>query len=307
MEYQAEHTATALNDSYVFQSVSGKNADFQNSINGQPFFFRTCQSGSRESMAVHAGGQITYTVPLKYEQAPLPYVTFFFLCTGEGTFSFQNTQIPLTPDTLLIFPADTSLQFATSHTPFSYYVFYLSGSVLTEYLPQLCQEHGFLKRGFAETSDIPWRMLPALLEQLSSSEDVSDLHLSTMFHLILSCLLADQKKRESASALPGHVVEMKHIFDSDYQSSHSLKELESVLGVSRYRLCRDFSSHIGTSPVQYLNQVRLTEARHLLVSTNLTIHEVGSMVGIDNTTHFINLLKKNTGITPLQFRQTYPH
>lgn len=304
MDYQAEHTKAILYRAYTFQSVSGKNADFPSSISGQPFFFRTCESASREALAVHAGGQITYTVPLKYEQNALPYAMLFFICTGEGTFSFQNHEIFLTPDTLLLFPADTPLQFATSHTPFSYCVFYLSGSVLKDHLPQLCGERGFLKKSLAETT-IPRRLLSDLLEQIASPEDVSVLHLSTIFHLILSCLLADKKKAESSSALPVHVEKMKQIFDSDYQTSHSLEELESRLGVSRYRLCRDFSGHIGTSPVQYLNQVRLTQAKHLLLSTDLTIHEVGSMVGIDNTTHFINLFKKNTGITPLQFRQTY--
>lgn len=305
MNYQAEHTAALLDRAYAFQSVSGKNASFGNSIKEQSFFFRTCTESFRESMAIHAGGQITYTVPLKYEQAPLPYAILFFICTGEGSFSFQGNDIPLVPNTLLLFPADTPLLFTTSHTPFSCYAFYLSGSVLTDYLPQLCGEDGFLKKGLGETSDIPWRLLPNISEQLSSEDENSALYLSTIFHLILSSLLADKKKRESVSGLPEHLIKMKQIFDSDYRSPHSLKELESILGVNRYRLCRDFSTHIGISPVQYLNQVRLTRAKDLLLSTNLTIHEVGSMVGIDNTTHFINLFKKNTGITPLQFRQTY--
>jgi len=53
--------------------------------------------------------------------------------------------------------------------------------------------------------------------------------------------------------------------------------------------------------------VRINEAKHMLRFTNLTIHEIGSAVGIDNTTHFINLFKKNAGITPLQFRQKHCH
>ena len=67
---------------------------------------------------------------------------------------------------------------------------------------------------------------------------------------------------------------MKEIFDTDYAHSHSLAALESALGVSRYRLCHDFSDCIGIPPIQYLNRVRLKAARTLLRTTTLTIREV---------------------------------
>ena len=47
--------------------------------------------------------------------------------------------------------------------------------------------------------------------------------------------------------------------------------------------------------------------RTLLRTTTLTIREVSAAVGIENTTHFINLFKKDAGITPLQFRQSSLH
>ena len=56
-----------------------------------------------------------------------------------------------------------------------------------------------------------------------------------------------------------------------------------------------------------LNRIRLKAARTLLRTTTLTIREVSAAVGIENTTHFINLFKKDAGITPLQFRQSSLH
>ena len=45
----------------------------------------------------------------------------------------------------------------------------------------------------------------------------------------------------------------------------------------------------------------------ILTRLNDTIREVSAAVGIENTTHFINLFKKDAGITPLQFRQSSLH
>ena len=66
------------------------------------------------------------------------------------------------------------------------------------------------------------------------------------------------------------------------------------------------SHHYGQSPMHYLNSRRILIAKKLLLTTDLTIREVGSKVGIDNTNHFINLFKKDTGTTPLSFKQAAP-
>ena len=81
---------------------------------------------------------------------------------------------------------------------------------------------------------------------------------------------------------------------------------EQTLGISRYRLCREFSATFHTSPLQYLQGKKIEAAKSLLLSTDNPIHEVGAMVGIDNTNHFIHLFKKHTGVTPFVYRQNAP-
>lgn len=106
--------------------------------------------------------------------------------------------------------------------------------------------------------------------------------------------------------IPSYILEMKKMFDSEYQNSYSLAGLEQYFEKSRYRLCREFSQYFGTSPIQYLNHRRIEEAKTLLLSTSMSVHEVGSAVGIDNTNHFIGLFKRETGTTPLVFKQEAP-
>ena len=91
-----------------------------------------------------------------------------------------------------------------------------------------------------------------------------------------------------------------------YAENHSLEYFEQTLGISRYRLCREFSATFHTSPLQYLQGKKIEAAKSLLLSTDNPIHEVGAMVGIDNTNHFIHLFKKHTGVTPFVYRQNAP-
>ena len=96
---------------------------------------------------------------------------------------------------------------------------------------------------------------------------------------------------------------MKKCFDYSYAENYTLQDFEDQLQISKYRLCREFSAHFKMSPLQYLNQKRIDEAKNLLCTTNVPIHEVGTAVGIDNTNHFINLFKRETGLTPNVYRQ----
>ena len=43
--------------------------------------------------------------------------------------------------------------------------------------------------------------------------------------------------------------------------------------------------------------------KKILLTTDFSIHEVSSMIGYENTNHFINLFKKYVGSTPGKFRQ----
>jgi len=53
----------------------------------------------------------------------------------------------------------------------------------------------------------------------------------------------------------------------------------------------------------HIQQHSILEAKRLLYYTNLTVKEIGYEVGYDEPVYFGKLFKKNTGLTPLQFRQ----
>ena len=300
-----------LNQAYHFSGAAGNGIRFSDLSDGPAFIFREDTSAVHNRF-VPAGGCISYASPVRLTRDALPYLLFLYVESGSGTLTNAGdaAQEPescqLAPGDLMLLPDQTAYRFSTTHTPFCYHCFYLSTEYFSEYLPFLCADDRIFHMSRTEVDDIVWRILPYLSRELLSDEPVSSLHLTAMLSLVLSSLAAS-RRTASTPSLPAHVARMKEIFDTDYAHSHSLAALESSLGVSRYRLCQDFSDCIGVPPIQYLNRVRLKAARTLLRTTTLTIREVSAAVGIENTTHFINLFKKDAGITPLQFRQSSLH
>lgn len=101
---------------------------------------------------------------------------------------------------------------------------------------------------------------------------------------------------------PSYLADMKSEPETHYYETHTLAEFEEKYRVNRYRLCREFKSHYQTPPLPYLHRIRIQSAKSLLAETSLKIHEISYEAGYENVNHFIAHFKKNTGMTPTEYR-----
>ena len=61
----------------------------------------------------------------------------------------------------------------------------------------------------------------------------------------------------------------------------------------------------GMTMIEYLNDIRLNEAKNLLLNSNRTIAEIAYSVGFSDEKYFMKLFKKKENITPTQYRNTH--
>ncbi len=84
----------------------------------------------------------------------------------------------------------------------------------------------------------------------------------------------------------------------------SLKEVAERHLVSREHLTRAFQQRMSQPPAAWLNQARLIKARHLLVQTDLPIHEVAEQAGFSSTHTLARLIREATGLSPQHYRES---
>ena len=63
-----------------------------------------------------------------------------------------------------------------------------------------------------------------------------------------------------------------------------------------------FKKEMGVSFVEYLNQVRIEEAKKLLETTDEKSYEISKRVGYSDNKYFSIVFKKYTGMSPAQYR-----
>lgn len=82
----------------------------------------------------------------------------------------------------------------------------------------------------------------------------------------------------------------------------TLSDLTALSGLSRSGFYRAFRQSMGTSPQRHLAELRLTQARELLETTDLPVATVGAMVGYPEARTFSAVFRRWSGLSPRAFR-----
>lgn len=91
---------------------------------------------------------------------------------------------------------------------------------------------------------------------------------------------------------------LHHAFERPFH----LTRLARYCGVSPAYLCRLFRLHLKTTPVGYLTKLRLSLAKQLLETTDLSLGDIAFLVGFRHLTYFIRQFRRHYGQSPAQVR-----
>ncbi|MCM1381920.1 MAG: response regulator [Muribaculaceae bacterium] len=90
---------------------------------------------------------------------------------------------------------------------------------------------------------------------------------------------------------------------SNYGTELRLEQLAAIFGYNRAYLGKVFHQYTGENFNNYLDRIRITEAKRLLAANEHKVYEVAEMVGYTNINYFHNKFKKYVGISPLNYKR----
>ena len=86
---------------------------------------------------------------------------------------------------------------------------------------------------------------------------------------------------------------------TDYDKPLRIEALAKQLGMSLSGVHAHFKTVTAMSPLQYQKQIRLQEARRLMVSEGYDAAEAGFKVGYEDASHFNREYKRHFGEPPM--------
>lgn len=135
------------------------------------------------------------------------------------------------------------------------------------------------------------------IETASSCQEIDDL----LPYLIRSYCELVEKRSTALYSEP--VRQILVTIDASIDSDLSLKRFANELFLNTSYLSSLFKKETGMTLTDYVNQHRVGYAKRLLKSTTLSISDIASAVGITNIHYFTRLFKRETGLSPREFRR----
>ena len=118
---------------------------------------------------------------------------------------------------------------------------------------------------------------------------------------VMDCLNADVSTQEEKQ-----YARLTEYIQREFRQDISLDTASEALSMSPSYIGLVFRRVGGTSFLKYLTDLRMAEAKRLLLTTDLPLREIGLRVGIENQNTLIRTFKKAEGVTPGQFRMANP-
>lgn len=163
--------------------------------------------------------------------------------------------------------------------------------LLTEKLPV----QPFLKKGSFEHTKLP-ELLELAWQDLDSSLDVRQGYFAVVFGKLLSQLVLEDIRNDALKDI------LLYIHDH-YKEPLSRKEIAHAVGYTESYVSHLFSATMRLSLPDYINALRIEDAKELLVSTDLSISQIADALGFGSVRNFGRAFQKYAATSPKEYRK----
>jgi AraC-like DNA-binding protein len=97
----------------------------------------------------------------------------------------------------------------------------------------------------------------------------------------------------------------KNIICQNFSETQSTEEYSKYLNVSANELNQVCKTSAGITAKQFQLDLKITEAKRLLIYSLLNVSEISYQTGFEDTSYFSRIFKKKTGLSPTDFKEKY--
>lgn len=146
-------------------------------------------------------------------------------------------------------------------------------------------------------------LLNQVCDLFRTSTPITESSLSETITRILNHLLVSGSSDKRTAFHTATIADSIAFIGEHFKEPLSLELLSEKAGLSPYHFTRVFTRETGYTPHHYLITTRISAAKFLLRSSDMTIKEIAFDTGFNSESSFCNTFKKWVNITPSDYRQ----
>ena len=236
---------------------------------------------------------------------------------GKGSVTIDYKNYPIQRKSLIIISRLERHNFVINEEPYCRFVASMSSDLILSNIKDIELVSIFIQRpkGFChviDLSDTAYRMLRPLFVRMTNEFTRKDsFYVSRSASLVVAILIDLYRTHPEAFPIRSHfgtssaVVNAQRYINDHFKEKITLQKIADENFISRHTLSIAFKDIVGSTFKDYLIIFRLTEAKKLLITTDLSVEEIAEQVGYVNVNNFVQIFRKRESVTPLQYRKKF--
>lgn len=123
---------------------------------------------------------------------------------------------------------------------------------------------------------------------------------SCTYNIYTEAVKSENKLYSQSNVLVSDIT--AYILNNYTKSDFTVNDISNHFGISEVHLRRLFNQTLCTSPIKYINNLKLDKAKNMLKISNYSIAETAQSSGFADPYYFSRFFKKETGISPSEYR-----
>ncbi|HZG74956.1 MAG TPA: helix-turn-helix domain-containing protein, partial [Paenibacillus sp.] len=140
-----------------------------------------------------------------------------------------------------------------------------------------------------------------LWAELSKLETAEDMHRLLIDYFMRACEIGREKRNDKSRSV---IEDIKRIVEEQYGDPElTIQRIADRIYLTSTYVSLIFKQETGQTVNEYLTHVRMEHAKRLLTQTRNKLYDISEAVGYTDGSYFTKQFKKQTGLTPKEFRE----
>lgn len=231
----------------------------------------------------------------------------YFLTKGTRRLMFANSIYNVDAPAIVIIPPHRP--HSTEGGPFERYNVDASEIALDPFQQDIIKDQ---QLRLLKPNDKQANLLISLLDEIKQLDPLkkhSNIAFNTLFSYYLYLIGKLEENPDGiimhkADFVPSLVLKIINYLKENYRDSITLDIISKNFSVSKATLIYNFNKYLHSSPVDYLINIRIQQAKTALAETDENLTAIAEKCGFSNANYFSLMFKRKVGLSPANYRKS---
>lgn len=291
----------------LFMAEEGK------SVKTERIIFTPSDFAKNSLLFLQETGKLQAILPHQSKRNGLESYLFFWVSEGSGELQYNGKKYKLKKNDCVFIDCTQPYSHSTEEeNPWSLRWVHFNGSAMQgiyqEYL-----ERGGMPMFHGENVSRYQDIFDTIFQAASFNEDLQEVKLHAVLSELIVLLFRSTERSPSTGVVVNSTIDIKEVkayLDEHYMEELSLDDLAAVFFISKYYLLRLFKRCYGTTIINYITTLRITQVKKMLRVENerrkkIPLQQIADACGFNSVAYMCKVFKKYENVSMGEYREQW--